>query len=170
MSKNARSPSVKRSGEQNSSMKPKRGLDRRIRRTHERLGRSVIALIQEKPMHRVTVREVLERAQVGRSTFYLHFRDKDDLFTAQMEQGLEQWSTALSRTHERSDRVAPIAEMFGHIGQQKKLYQALVESKRIDVFFELAQGYFARGIEQRLKESARARGVTQAELAARSFA
>ena len=47
--------------------------DERIRRTHERLGAALVTLIQEKPMDEVTVQDVLDRASVGRSTFYLHF-------------------------------------------------------------------------------------------------
>ena len=63
--------------------------DLRIRRTRERLGAALIALIEEKTVDNVSVREVLDRAQVGRSTFYLHYQDKNDLLVSQMENGLE---------------------------------------------------------------------------------
>jgi len=43
--------------------------DRRIRRTRERLGSALVALIQERPIDDVTVQDVLDRASVGRSTF-----------------------------------------------------------------------------------------------------
>ena len=52
-------------------------------------------LIQEKPIDEITVQEVLDRASVGRSTFYLHFKDKDDLLFAQLEQFLERMSMLL---------------------------------------------------------------------------
>ncbi|MBV9340037.1 MAG: helix-turn-helix transcriptional regulator [Acidobacteria bacterium] len=52
-------------------------------------------LIQEKPIEEITVQEVLDRASVGRSTFYLHFKDKDDLLFAQLEQFLERMSMLL---------------------------------------------------------------------------
>jgi AcrR family transcriptional regulator len=61
-----------------------RTLDQRIRRTHQRLGSALVGLIQEKPIDEVTVQEVLDRAAVGRSTFYLHFRDKNDLLLSQL--------------------------------------------------------------------------------------
>ena len=60
--------------------------DARTRRTCERLGIALIDLIQEKPVAEVTVQDVLTRAEVGRSTFYLHYRDKDDLLLSQLEQ------------------------------------------------------------------------------------
>jgi AcrR family transcriptional regulator len=144
--------------------------DQRVRRTHERLGSALVSLIQEKSIDEVTVQEVLDRASVGRSTFYLHFRDKNDLLLSQLEQFLEMMSTALSARKEKSLRVVPVAEMFEHIGSQKKMYLALAACGRLNDFFDLAQGYFARGIEQRLVESGRLSKVPQGELAARASA
>lgn len=150
--------------------KQRRKPDERIRRTHERLGSALVELIQEKPIDEVTVQEVLDRASVGRSTFYLHFRDKNDLLLSQLEKFLEMMSTALSIRKEESLRVVPVAEMFEHIGSQKKIYRALADSGRLNDFFDLAQGYFARGIEHRLRESKRLPKLSQRELAARAFA
>src|SRR3984893_16995107 len=109
----------------------------------------------EKPIEDVTVQDVLDRASVGRSTFYLHYRDKDDLLLSQLEKFLEMMSTALSIRKEESHRVVPVAELFAHIGDQKKLYRALADAGRLNDFFDLAQGYFSRGIERRLTESRR---------------
>ena len=150
--------------------KEQRKPDQRIRRTHERLGMALITLIQERPIDDVTVQEVLDRASVGRSTFYLHFRDKDDLLLSQLEMFLENMSTALSVRKEESHRVVPVAELFAHIGNQNKLYRALAESGRLNDFFDLAQGYFARGIERRLTESKRLPNLPKRELVARATA
>ena len=150
--------------------KRRRKPDERIRRTHERLGKALVQLIQQKPLDEVTVQEVLDRSSVGRSTFYLHFRNKDDLLLSQLEEFLETMSTALSVRKEVSHRVAPVAELFVHIGDQQKLYRALADSGRLNDFFDLAQGYFARGIEQRLTESKRLPNLLQRELAVRAFA
>jgi AcrR family transcriptional regulator len=149
--------------------KRKRKPDERIRRTRNRLGNALLALILEKPIDKLTVKEVLDRAGVGRSTFYLHFRNKDDLFLSELEEGLEMWTTALTRAQEKSHRVAPVAEFFGHVASARKLYRSLIDSGRIHTFFELAQGYFARGIAGRLKEMGRA-NLAQRELDARSHA
>ncbi len=148
----------------------RRKIDERVRRTHERLGSALVALIQEKSIDDVTVQEVLDRASVGRSTFYLHFRDKDDLLLSQLEKFLEMMSTTLSVRKEKSQRVVPVAEMFAHIGSQNKMYRALADCGRLNDFFDLAQGYFARGIERRLVESERLPKLAQRELAARASA
>ena len=126
--------------------------DLRIRRTRERLGAALIALIEEKAIDEVSVREVLDRAKVGRSTFYLHYEDKDDLFLSQLEDGLQMWSNILSTKQEKSHRVSAVAEFIAHVASAGKLYGSLVVSGRIQAFFDLAQGYFARGIARRFKE------------------
>ena len=144
--------------------------DARVRRTRERLGMAMLALLQDKPFDNVTVKEVLDRASVGRSTFYLHFRDKNDLLLAQLEIFLEIMSTRLSVQKEASTRVAPVMEMFAHLGEQTKLYRALAASGRLNDFFDLAQDYFARGIKRRLNESKRVAKIPPRELNARAVA
>jgi AcrR family transcriptional regulator len=170
MSNNERACPLKRPVEQRKPESGWRKPDRRIERTRNRLGNALIALIQEKPIDEVTVREVLDRAGVGRSTFYVHYRDKDDLFLSELEQGLEMWATTLTRQQELSNRVAPVAEFFAHVASAKRLYRALVNAGRIEAFFELAQGYFARGIEQRIKQSKDLRNPHQHGLTACSNA
>ena len=64
-----------------------------------------------------------------------------------------------------------MTEMLEHIGGPKnKMYRALAESGRLHDFFDLAQGYFARGIEQRLKETKPPSKLREGELALRAFA
>ena len=170
MSRNVRSKLQKPDEQRKHGVMQRRKIDERVRRTHERLGSALVALIQEKSIDDVTVQEVLDRASVGRSTFYLHFRDKDDLLLSQLEKFLEMMSTTLSVRKEKSHRVVPVAEMFEHIGSQNKMYRALADCGRLNDFFDLAQGYFARGIERRLVESERLPKLPQRELAARASA
>ena len=53
--------------------------DRRVQKTKALLREALAALIHEKPYDDIVVKEVLDRANVGRSTFYTHFRHKDGL-------------------------------------------------------------------------------------------
>src|SRR6266849_5509137 len=133
-SKNERSKLQEPAGQR--KQKQRRKPDQRIRRTCERLGGALVTLIQERPIDDVTVQDVLDRAAVGRSTFYLHYRDKDDLLLSQLEKFLEMMSTALSIRQEESHRVVPVAELFEHIGDQKKLYRALADAGRLNDFFD----------------------------------
>ena len=112
MSRNAQSELQEPAAPRKHRSMRRRNLDQRVRRTHERLGMALLELIVEKPIDQVTVQEVLDRASVGRSTFYLHFRDTDDLLLSQLEGFLEIQSTALSVRKEKSYRVVPVAELF----------------------------------------------------------
>jgi AcrR family transcriptional regulator len=140
--------------------------DRRVRSTRDRLGDALVALMLEKPFDAIRVQDVLDRAGVGRSTFYAHYRDKNDLFLSDIEEFLEETATLPSRRKDTSDRVAPVAEFFAHVGDWHRLHAALVASERIHDFLELARGHFARAIAQRLRELPRGRGIPAARRAA----
>lgn len=130
--------------------------DQRVRRTRDRLGDALVELLVKKPFDDITVQDVLDGAGVSRSTFYTHYRDKNDLFLSDVDEFFESMATALSRFGDKSERVAPVQELFAHIAGARPFYDALVESGRIHEVTELGQEHFARGIEQRLNEIPRA--------------
>ncbi len=124
--------------------------DCRAVRTRDRLGDALIALLLVKPFDDITVQEVLDRARVSRSTFYEHYRDKNDLFLSDVDDFFLAMSTWLTRNHDPSDRVAPVAEFFAHVAEARDLFAALVESGRIHDTRELGEAHFARSIAERL--------------------
>jgi AcrR family transcriptional regulator len=63
-------------------MPAKKVKDRRIQKTQALLREALVSLIHEKPYDAIAVTAILERANVGRSTFYTHFRDKDELLVS----------------------------------------------------------------------------------------
>jgi len=141
-------------------------MDRRVRRTRDALGDALIELVQEKPFDEITVQDVLDRAGVGRSTFYTHYSDKDDLFTSEADEFFAAISTHLSRRNDPSDRVAMVREFFAHFAEMKQFITALVASGRFHSHMELGREHFARGIEQRLAELPRGRSIPAAQRAA----
>ena len=60
--------------------------DRRIVRTRKLLHESLLALMIEKGYEAVTIQHIIDRANVGRSTFYSHFLDKQDLLQSGFDQ------------------------------------------------------------------------------------
>ena len=121
--------------------------------------------MHEKPFDDITVQHVLDRAGVSRSTFYTHYRDKEDLFLSDVEDFLEMMAFVLSRRNEASNRVAPVRELFAHIAEWHKFQVVLVAADKFRDFLELAQGYFARAIEQRLNELESGRAIPPARRA-----
>lgn len=63
------------------------GVDRRIRKTRQRLQAGLLLLMKEKPIAQITMREICRRVDVGRSTPYTHYRDVEDILE-QMEAAL----------------------------------------------------------------------------------
>jgi AcrR family transcriptional regulator len=64
------------------TMPKKQITDRRIQKTRGLLREALVSLIHEKSYDAIPVKEILDRANVGRSTFYTHFRDKDELLVS----------------------------------------------------------------------------------------
>ncbi len=135
------------------SATPRRKTDRRVLRTRDTLGDALVVLMQEKNFDEITVCEVLDRAGVGRSTFYAHYRDKDDLFLSDVEDFLEGCSTALKRSNPSGKRLLPVEEFFAHVREAREFYGALVRSGKMNDVKELARGFFARSIEERFDDT-----------------
>ena len=69
--------------------------DRRVRRTRERLRESLLALLGEKDLRAVTVKELTDRADVNRGTFYAHYRDIYDMLERMEEELFEEFTALL---------------------------------------------------------------------------
>src|SRR5438270_14006265 len=82
--------------------------DRRVRRTRDALGDALVALMHEKSFDQITVQQVLDRAGVGRATFYAHYSDKEDLFMSDVEEFFTMASSLFKRHHVQTKRLAPV--------------------------------------------------------------
>src|SRR5690625_4173704 len=116
----------------------KEKVDRRIIRTRTLLVNSLMSLIIETGYDQLTVRKIVERAQVNRSTFYLHFQDKYDILIYLENKILQQLNEALdypSYTYKEAlqqftSHKQPIQshiKLFTHIKQYEPLYKQLLK-------------------------------------------
>ncbi len=135
----------------NKGVKSRRKTDRRILRTRDTLGDALVALMHEKNFDEITVQDLLDRAGVGRSTFYVHYCDKQDLFMSDVEDFFENFSTALKRDVASPNRLLPVKELFTHIRQVREFYSAMVNSGKMNDVQALGRGFFARSIDGRLQ-------------------
>jgi AcrR family transcriptional regulator len=105
-------------------------VDRRVQKTRAAIQHALVALIVERGYEAVTVQDILDRANVGRSTFYAHFLDKQDVLTYSLH-GLTAFLVA-QRNQVRTTAGMQQAvlgfslPMFQHAQEQQKLYQAVV--------------------------------------------
>jgi AcrR family transcriptional regulator len=54
--------------------------DRRVQRTRDLLQKALLDLIGERNYDTITIQDIVDRANVARTTFYVHYMGKDDLF------------------------------------------------------------------------------------------
>jgi AcrR family transcriptional regulator len=132
---------------------PHRKTDRRVLRTRDTLGDALFALMQKKSFNEITVQDLLDRAGVGRSTFYVHYLDKHDLFLSDVEDFFEKFSSALERQGASPKRLLPVKELFTHVREAREFYAAVVNSGKINDVHALGRGYFARSIDERLQSA-----------------
>ena len=97
--------------------------DRRIEKTLNLLHGALDSLIREKPYDEIVVQEILDRANVGRSTFYMHFRDKDELLVSGIHGMLGSLNASLDspspgKPYERIVRFS--LPIFEHIHQHRR--------------------------------------------------
>jgi AcrR family transcriptional regulator len=124
--------------------------DRRSNRTKRSLSEALVELIHEKRFDDITVQEVIDRADVGRSTFYSHFRDKEDLFQKDWEQFLDMFAAHIDWEKAGRESFVPVVFLFAHLKEYQPFYQGLVRSRKTDAVFKSGVSYLSQKIETAL--------------------
>ena len=125
--------------------------DRQSQRTRQQLSDALMTLMLEKPYGAITVQEIVDQANVGRSTFYAHYQDKDDLLPSELGRLIEELRQIDSE--EKDDHtLLPSLGLFRHVQQHYPLYKAaLIWPRGLDVISKAAQILLSRNIEQQLE-------------------
>lgn len=108
----------------------KDAIDRRILRTQAMLQHALISLILKKDYEAITIKDICDAANVGRSTFYAHYTSKDDLKRSGLEhlrrQLIERQKEALAKKGDAGDQCLGFSlTMFEHARDNIDLYRAL---------------------------------------------
>lgn len=102
--------------------------DRRIRRSRAALRAAMIGMVSDVPYERITVADVLNRADVSRATFYAHYADKEALFGDAFEHLVDE---LLVRTHQAAARATTdltgegVRVLFDHAREHRDVYLAI---------------------------------------------
>ncbi len=134
--------------------------DKRVLRTRKALGTALVELMLSRDFADITVQEVLKRARVGRSTFYAHFRNKNDLLMSDAERYLDRLAGDFHATAGSSWRLAPVAELFAHVSARQHFRAALERSSLREPILDLLTGHLAGIIERRMGTMAPVTSVT----------
>jgi AcrR family transcriptional regulator len=129
--------------------------DRRIQRTRQLLRDALLALIAEKGYDQITVQDVTDQANVARTTFYLHYKDIDDLLFSSMadmyEELFEQWHKRTPSILDPGANPQGDVEDFHHVAQYAQFYKVMMSENGSMKFMVRVQRYLTYGMEQALR-------------------
>jgi AcrR family transcriptional regulator len=125
--------------------------DRRTRKTRQLLRSTLLALLKEKRYDDISVQDIIERADVARSTFYVHYVDKDDLLTGGhgiFAENLGQQLTAHSASAENGAFVSSSRAWFYHIQAQGPILKVIAKDSAMELAMKTLRGIIHRSVEE----------------------
>ena len=131
--------------------------DRRVQRTRELLQKTLVELIDEREYDAITIQDIVDRANIGRTTFYKHYNSKDDLFMSCHEAMLSSfqferlYSHPLSR-EELLEKEAPprMIMAFQHLDETRARLSAVFQGKDGPMILRQIRDRSAQEIEANL--------------------
>jgi len=129
----------------NSSPDSGRKPDRRIERTKALLRDALLDLIAEKGYDQITISDIADRANVARTTFYLHYADKDDLLFRSMREIYESlFNAAELDWHKLIDSREAPADDYLHVAEYADFYRIMLSEKGSMAFFVRVLNYMSQ--------------------------
>jgi AcrR family transcriptional regulator len=149
---------------QKSKTVPKKGAereDRRAVRTQRMVKQALMELMHSMRYEDITVQHILDRADIGRSTFYAHYPDKDDVARQLLEEMMESITHGVKPETAEKSAAFPIAEMFRHLQSQLSARGIWQSSRGREYLFSVGQAYWNRRIERELTARLGKRGASR---------
>lgn len=130
--------------------------DRRVRRTRELLQKALIALISERGYDAITIQDIVDRANLGRTTFYLHYSSKDDLFMSCHEAIVSQFHFGPLYPLSKEELLATEApagmrRAFRHLDDARAVLYPLFQGKDSLLILRRLRDWSAQEIEGSLR-------------------
>jgi AcrR family transcriptional regulator len=105
----------------------------------------------EKRYDEITVQDIIDRANVGRSTFYAHFQDKEALSEGLLVHILDSLTNAMELEKSDPPSLLPGVELFEHIKKHYSMFKAMTSGHGLDLFFQKGQEYWSEQMAVRLQ-------------------
>ncbi len=125
-------------------------LDPRVRRTRGLLTEALLDLLREKGFNAISVQDITRRAKLNRVTFYLHYRDKEDLLTQTMKDVLDELNEVSRRNKlpqsASSQQGSPevFVRWFHHVAAHSELYRLMLGPGGMASFAAQVRRYLER--------------------------
>lgn len=128
--------------------------DRRTRRTRQLLRETFVTLLKVKRYEDISVQDIIERADVARSTYYVHFIDKEDLLVGKwgvFASNLDQHSDLMSHEDRESRSILPTQGWFHHVQAQSHILKIIAKDPAIDLAMKTLHGIVYNDIQIRIQ-------------------
>lgn len=109
-------------------MKAEKAVDRRIQKTKTSLTEALINLILEKGYEKVTIKDIIDKANVGRSTFYIHYESKEQLLLDGHNNLNVKMFTDEEIRNSKNNEISFLS-LFNHVAENRKLAKAMLGKK-----------------------------------------
>lgn len=102
--------------------------DRRTKKTQRQLKKMLVKLLQDKPIDKITVAELARASDIGRGTFYIHYKDVYDLYDSVVADVVNQLTGIFKQYYPRDgdSNFAPLAaQIVIFVVDNQQLFEAL---------------------------------------------
>jgi len=123
--------------------------DRRTLRTREALIHALLELIDKKHYDQITVEDIVQQANVGRSTFYAHYQSKDDLLLNGFEHQLDMLVQQIVLDTENQLKF-DTSMLFQHAHGHYEIFRTLIWGSSMELLLKDGHAALTRKIEERL--------------------
>lgn len=144
--------------DKSSAPKPRK-VDRRILRTRRQLSAALLALMQEKNFDEITIKDITDRADMNRATFYLHYGTKEELLLTSLESRFDQLvqsiESGLTNTPEQpiwSDDYYNRL-LFEHVAEHVDLYKVILDQNGMGMIIHRIIDYIAAVGERNTRQA-----------------
>jgi AcrR family transcriptional regulator len=133
--------------------KPKaKGNDRRSQRSQQALIGALIELMAVKNYDSISINEIVEKANVGRSTFYAHYQTKDDLVKSGFERILDETLDHIVLSKNEQNLTVDTTMLFQHAAGHYHLYKALMWGSGFKILTKDELYILSEKLQQRLSQ------------------
>lgn len=121
-------------------------IDTRVRFTKAILKQSLLSILEEKPIGKVTIKELCERAQINRGTFYLHYNEPNDVLKEIENEFIEENMQFFKPYIKNPSRKDCLSGLFSCLMKNADLCSVLMGPHGAPQFFERIQSMFREAI------------------------
>ena len=145
-------------------------MDRRQKKTREAIFKAFTALLEKESYGRITIQQIIDRADIGRTTFYAHFETKDALLNALCDELFGHIiHDALDQRHthglypEQEQEVSIFFHILAHLQENDRNILRLLSGESNELFLRYFRNGMQTVVEERILQGQPRRSVLPTE-------